>query len=337
MDGATPPRLGPGVHDIPAEVYHADPCEQPSLSSTVARLLINRSPLHAWTAHPRLNPAHESNDSATFDIGRAAHRAVLGKGGDYVAYPASVLSKNGAASTDAAKDWAAEQRAAGRTPLKADDVDLVGQVANSVNRHLASMGIRFDRARSELTAIAELDGICCRVMVDNAPSDPRLPLYDLKTTTDASPEGAVKAVTGYGYDVQAAFYLDAWRAATGEARRMRFVLVEKTPPYAVAVVELYDHEAMVAAGKTTSGNEQSLASDWMIHARSKAAEARRIWGECLAANQWPGYPAQVAVIGQPGWHGAKWEGREIGQPVIKKPSGDTLLRAAQFQSPEAIR
>lgn len=96
--------LGPDIHDISVEEYHADPCAAPSLSSTLAGLLLNRSPRHAWTAHPRLNPEHQSKDSKTFDIGRAAHRAVLGKGGDFIAYPDRVLAKNGAASTSEAKE-----------------------------------------------------------------------------------------------------------------------------------------------------------------------------------------------------------------------------------------
>jgi hypothetical protein len=332
------PTLAPGVYpDIPADQYHADALQpEITLSSTLARLIIDRSPRHGWTAHPRLNPAHEPDNRKTFDIGRAAHRAVLGKGGAYVAYPPEVLASNGAASTKEAKAWADAVRRDGGTPLKADEVDQIGAIADSVRDRLTRMGITFDPSRSELTALAEVDGVWCRAMVDNAPTDPRLPLYDFKTTTDASPEGAVKAVVNYGYDVQAAFYLDAWRAATGENRRFRFVLVEKEAPFEVAVVELYDHDAMVAAGKVNPDDADSMASDWMAHARSKAREARRIWGECIAAGQWPGYPARVAMIGQPGWHGAKWDAREIGMPVIQKPkpSAEVLRAAMAAQAPE---
>lgn len=327
-------RLAPGVYSFDADAYHADPAPAPSLSSTLARLILNRSPLHAWTAHPRLNPDWEPTEKKTFDIGRAAHRAVLGQGGDYVEIPEHLLASNGATSTKAAQAFIEDARASGLTPLKTAEIGQIGHIAASVRTKLDAMRITLDPSRSELAALAQVDGVWCRCMVDNAPLDPRLPLYDLKTTTDASPEGAVKAVVNYGYDVQAAFYLDAWRAATGEARRFRFILVEKEAPFEVAVVELYDHEAMVAAGKTADGNEQSLAADWMIHARSKAREARRIWGECVSADQWPGYPAQVAMIGQPGWHAAKWDAREIGAPVIKKPTAEAIRAAAQFQAPE---
>ena len=41
-----------GIFTIPAADYHADPCEVPSLSASIASLLVNRSPFHAWSAIP---------------------------------------------------------------------------------------------------------------------------------------------------------------------------------------------------------------------------------------------------------------------------------------------
>jgi hypothetical protein len=319
MDGQ-PRMVTAGVHDLDAATYHQDPAPQPSLSSTLARLILDRSPLHAWTSSPRLNPAWEPVEKTVFDIGRAAHRAVLGKGADYVAYPADLLAANGAASTKDAKAWADEHRAAGRTPLKADQVDAIDAMAVAVIRRLQSMGIEFDRARSELSAIAQIDGIWCRAMIDQAPHDPRAPLYDLKSCEDASPEAVVASVARYGYDVQAAHYLAVWKAATGEDRRFRFVFVEKAPPHEVAVVELY----------RKPGDD----ADWFDHADAAAADARRIWGECLRSGVWPGYPSRVAVIGAPGWHNARMGNRAAMRPApAAKPDTETLARAAQWQAP----
>ena len=314
-----------GIHtNVPEARYHADALlAVPTLSSSLARTIINQSPRHAWTQHPRLNPNHEPQDRKTFDIGRAAHRAVLGRGGDYVAIPSSYLAANGAASTALAKDFIAEARAQGMTPLKEDEVEKIEVMAEAVASRLAEMNITLAPDRSEMVALAEVDGVACRAMIDNAPADPRLPLYDFKTTTDASHDAVIRAVMNYGYDVQAAHYLDVWRAATGESRRMRFIFVEKEPPHEVAVVELHDDPASEA--------------DWMATARSKAAEARRIWGECLSAGEWPGYPSRVARIGAPGFHNARWADREIGQPVIaRKPSPDALRAAYAAQAPEGV-
>jgi hypothetical protein len=306
-----------GIHALPDHEYHRDPAPEPSLSSTLARLLLNRSPLHAWTAHPRLNPEWEPTERKVFDIGRAAHRAVLGKGGDYVAIPDDMLAANGAASTKEARAFIEDCRSRGLTPLKAAEVDQIETMAASVQQRLRQMGIRFDAERSELAALAQIDGVWCRAMVDQAPADPRLPLYDLKSCEDASPEAVTASVARYGYDLQAAHYLDVWRAATGEKRRFRFVFVEKSPPYEVAVVELHDKP----------GDE----ADWFDHARSACADARRIWGECLRSNTWPGYPARVAVIGAPGWHLSRMENRAAIRP--QNPNATTLEAAAAWQAP----
>ena len=187
--------LDPGIHRLEAEVYHADRmCSVPTLSSTLARLLISRSPRHAWTASARLNPDYVSEDRKTFDVGRAAHRAVLGNGGDYLAYPDEILDKNGNATTKAAKEWAEEVRARGGTPLKAHEVESVHDMAGEIMGRLAFMGASFPPARSEITVIGEVEGVLCRAMIDHAPEDPRQPLWDLKTTTDASPDAVMRSI-----------------------------------------------------------------------------------------------------------------------------------------------
>ena len=51
--------LEPGIHNLSAEVYHADPCVKPSLSSSIANVLLQQSPLHAWMAQ---NPQRALRD-----------------------------------------------------------------------------------------------------------------------------------------------------------------------------------------------------------------------------------------------------------------------------------
>ena len=80
----------PGIYpDLTPKVYHADPCERPSLSSTIAKVMCSRSPRHAWLAHPRLGdapegdaPEGEEKVSKQKLLGSLLHRLVLGKGGD---------------------------------------------------------------------------------------------------------------------------------------------------------------------------------------------------------------------------------------------------------------
>lgn len=270
-----------GVHRLSAAEYHADPAPKPSLSATLGKLLLSNSPRHAWCASPRLNPAWEPKDSATFDIGRAAHRAVLGNGADYVTIPSELLSENGAAGTKAAKEFIKAQREAGHTPLKADVVGQIETMSVIAHARLAEHGIRLDPDRSELCAVAEIDGIYCRAMFDNVDADPRGPIYDFKTCEDASPQACLRAVVNYGYDFQAEHYRAVWKAATGEDRPFVFIFQEKAEPHEVTLIKL-------------SGMFQELAL-------RRAARARMIWGECLHANAWPGYLAGIHEIDAPAW------------------------------------
>lgn len=306
--------LGAGVHQIEAEAYHRDPCPEASLSSTLAKTMLAQSPLHAWTASPRLNPDWEPVDKKTFDIGRAAHRAVLGAGGDYIAIPEEILASNGAASTKEAKAFIADAQAAGKTPLKEAEVDQIHAMRDKAAAKLAALQIDLDPARSEMVAIAQIDGVWCRAMIDNVPLDARLPIYDFKTCENASPEACQKAILNYAYDVQAEHYRQVWHAATGEDRVFRFVFQEKSAPHEVCVIE--------------------LGADTLLIARKKIARAREMWGICMQNAQWPGYPLGVHRVDLPTWAIERWLERESYEADHKRQIGaDILLAAMQLQAP----
>src|SRR5258708_2254328 len=46
----------PGIYDLDDDDYHQDPAPEPSLSSSIVKLLDQQTPAHAYAAHPRLNP-----------------------------------------------------------------------------------------------------------------------------------------------------------------------------------------------------------------------------------------------------------------------------------------
>jgi len=270
-----------GVQRLPSALYHSDPAPEPSLSATLAKLMLRKSPRHAWFACRRLNPDWQPIEKKTFDIGRAAHRAVLGAGDDYVAIPFDLLASNGAASTKEAKAFIEATRAAGRVPLKDDEIANIEALRDVTGIRLAEHGVTLDPERSELTAIVQIDGLWCRAMYDNVPADPTLPIYDFKTCEDATPEACLRAVLNYGYDVQAEHYRAVWKAATGEDRDFVFIFQEKSEPYEVTLVRL-------------SGSFRHLAE-------RRAAKARAMWAECLKTGNWPGYPVGMNEIDPPAW------------------------------------
>ena len=60
--------MKPGIYGMSEDCYHADPADAPSLSASIAKILIAETPLHAWTAHPKLNPnfVREEKDPPRF-------------------------------------------------------------------------------------------------------------------------------------------------------------------------------------------------------------------------------------------------------------------------------
>src|SRR5690606_31930938 len=71
--------LGPGIYeDIPEDVYHADPCESPSLSSSLSRVVLNQSAQHAWHLHPRLGGKRRMAGKAALE-GQLLHAIALGQ------------------------------------------------------------------------------------------------------------------------------------------------------------------------------------------------------------------------------------------------------------------
>lgn len=314
-----PTVLEPGLHSLEADRYHADPAPEPSLSSTIARLLLRRSPAHAWHASPRLNPDWQPVEKAHFDIGRAAHRALLGAGADYAVIPDELLDARGAASTKAAKAWIEEARQDGLTPIKADVATQIETMATICRVRLRDAGLELEPERSELAALAQIDGTWCRCMADNAPERAlgRLGplLVDFKTTTDANPAAIERAVMTYGYDLQAAHYVDTWRAATGETRAFVFVFQEKEPPHEVAI-------ALLAGEALEIGQRQ-------------AREARQLWRACVESGDWPGYEGGIHQIRLPDFYTARWlESESQLHAARDRISRGALEAAHRWQAPD---
>ena len=274
--------MKPGFYpDMAPDAYHSDPAPEPSLSSSIARVLLRQSPRHAWTASPRLNPDYRPRHSDAFDIGTVAHSLVLGKGAEYAVldFPAW--------TTKAAREARDDARARGLTPIKADDFERAQRMAYEAAGALADMRLDLSRLQREVCAFAEIDGIWCRAMLDAWDARNHV-IYDYKTCEDASPDAAMRSVCSYGYDLQAAHYQSVVKAITGETPAFYFIFQEKSPPHEVSVVTLCDD----------MGDE----ADFMDGARDDIARARAAWGACLARNHWPGYPRVVATLGAPAWH-----------------------------------
>ena len=96
---------GAGIYLMPPELYHTDPAPQPSLSSSVARELIDNTPRHAWACHPRLNAAWEpASVSRKTEVGERVHDLVCGRGRGHVRVEANDWRSGDAKKKRAARD-----------------------------------------------------------------------------------------------------------------------------------------------------------------------------------------------------------------------------------------
>lgn len=279
----------PGVYDLTAEVYHADPVAGGSLSSSGARKLLPPS----CPAIYRYELDHRPPHKRVFDFGHAAHCKVLGIGAEVVPVKADSWR------TKAAKEARDAAYAEGKTPLLADEVSQVDAMAAAIREHPIARAL-FDPERGgkgeqslfwqQPVPVATPDGprprqVWRRAMLDWLPAltpSGRLIIPDYKTTVKADPQAFAKSVFDLGYHQQAPWYTDgALALEMAEDIAFVFVAQQKTPPYPVTVLEL-DVDAM-RIGRLL--NQQAL----------------QIFAACQETGHWPGFSEQVELVSPPPW------------------------------------
>lgn len=277
------------ILDISSDAYHADQfTEQPTLSASIAKILLSASPAHARAAHPRLNPEYEQRQDEKFDIGTAVHALLLeGVGNVHIVHADSWR-------TAAAKEERDLARQAGRVPLLATQWQDVQRMCDAVQQQLGRLDmdpLPLTNGKPEQTITWQENGVWCRARLDWLHDD-MLTLDDVKSTgLSADPEvWSSRVMFRGGFDVQAVMYRRAVRALTGRLPEFRFVVMETSDPFAVSVV--------------------SLAPDALALADAKLDKALSIWDRCLEAGDWPGYPRRVCYAQAPGWAEAAWLERE---------------------------
>lgn len=271
--------------DVTTAAYHADPCERPSLSSSVACEIVSRSALHAWQVHPKLGGLRREATAATND-GTLIHALLLGEGDDQIA----VLDVENF-RTNAAKEKRDAALAAGKTIVKAADYDAAKDVAELLRKRLAGRGIVFDgRSEAKIEWAEETDEgpVLCRGMLDHHKvrfgAIPSATIYDLKTIRSCAERMVQSHIAEYGYDIQEAAYRSAVGAVAPETiGRIDcvFLFVEIEPPYDIRPVRL-----------------DGIARDT---GETKWRHACRTWARCLKTDTWPGYTDGITEIGLPPW------------------------------------
>lgn len=302
----TAPGIYPG---FPIADYHADPCPEPSLSSSIAKLLLNRSPLHAKVNHPRLNTEIEPEEyDPKRALGTALHALVLGRGGEVL----DVVQGFDDWKRKEAREMRDAAIAAGRVPILEHVFERAEVIAAAASAQL-SLPLGFEGHGDAEVAMFARDGdTWLRALADWLVIDEKnasAQVIDYKSTkASAAPHSVARLVAEMGYDVQAAFYervLARIRPDLEGRIAFCFVVQEVEAPFALTEIELTEADMAVA--------------------RRKVGAAVERWERCLRTNEWPGYPSGVQTIVLPDWSSRAWTERELAAEFDESGRSDWMF------------
>lgn len=282
----------PGIYpSFPESVYHADPCPEPSLSSSIAKTIVDRSPAHAKQEHVRLTPREPEKPSRDRDMGSAAHALVFG-GAEIDITEADGWTKK------ADQQHRAECYAAGKIPLITADYERAKAMADAVRPII--IDLLGDDFLPEAVIAWREGSAWCRTMLDGLARD-LTRWVDLKTSgAGCGPDEVSRRFFNESHDIQAGFQsrgLDALDPKGKGRRKGWFVYVENDPPHGVTVLDL------------TEGVMQ--------FGRRKARVGIEMWRGCMSTGKWPSYPAQHVTAEMPVWSQQAWMKRETEDAAVK--------------------
>lgn len=301
-----------GVYDLSHRAYHDDPCKVPSLSASIANLIITRSPRHAMLAHPRLNPALERVHKKIFDMGEAAHEMLLG--GDKrlgIIDAENYQGKDAQRLRQIAYD-------VNRIPVLSRQFvtlrAMVGACRAQLKRHEDAAGA-FDKGKPEQTLIWEESGVWFRVRLDWLPAAGNV-FYNYKSTGGlaSGDEWGKRQMFDLGDDLSAALYCRGITKVLGiKSPIYRFIVQETEPPFALCVHQLSPHAFAEAQ------EDLEYAIGW--------------WRWCMDKKAWPGYPRRVCYIDRPPWRSQAQADRKNRETYMGEAGEDVRKLALDWQAP----
>ena len=290
--------MKPGIYrDMDAATYFADPCESPSLSQSLAKVILAQSLLHARAEHPRMDGLKLDDDDEAPEkyvkaqaIGDAAHRIMICRGKTLEIIDAdSFRSKE-------AKQARAAAVSLGMAPILQKHYGIAQEIFSRAMEQLAhhEYNNAFCNGSGEVVLIWQEDGVWFRSMLDWLHDDLRT-VDDYKTSgMSMAPHLLGLRAESAGWHIQAAFIergLDVLDPDNAGRRTFRFIAQEQYAPYAVSAM-LMDEA-------------------WLTMGRKKVNQAVSLWKSAIKSGRWPGYPARGVTPEYPGYKEKQWLGREL--------------------------
>jgi len=107
---------------------------------------------------------------------------------------------------------------------------------------------------------------------------------DLKSCTEASYTAFSKTIPNYGYDIQAAHFIDAVLNACPGVDQVRFIFaaIEKSPPFGAAPYVFNDPQDIMTGQR-------------------KCRVGITLYKQCCELDEWPSYPNHIQPVSMPMW------------------------------------
>lgn len=253
------------IHNLPFDEY----CNLERLNNSGIKLIVNHSPFHYKNA--------ERDETSSLVIGHAGHTAVLEPDefeSRYAVFPEGMTK-----TTKEGKSTWAELESSGKSILRFSEYTAAMSAAKAIRGNRVANELLAD-GDAEVTVLAEIDDVPTKIRIDYYRPDLGM-LIDVKTSDDAGLGAFSRSIASYGYDIQAAFYLDTCRMLDLPAESFVFIVVENKAPYGVAVYEI--DQTSIEIG------------------REKYQRGLDIYRQCIAFDEWPGYPEEIQPISLPTW------------------------------------
>lgn len=232
---------------------------------------MRKSPLHYW------HIMHDTprKDTPAMKLGRAVHAAILTP----TAYKKDfAVMPNIDRRTKAGKEEyeAFMESANGKETLSQEDALTVKQMAAAFRKNPDAVSLLKGTRREKPLFWTDTEtGVKCKGRID---AISETCVIDYKTTLDAGTDAFRRESLRYGYDLQAAMYMEAARANGYKPTKYIFIAQEKNAPFMINIMVAGD--AFIDRGM------------WIM--RDLLAKYK----ECRDTDTWPGYGTNELILNE---------------------------------------
>lgn len=254
------------IAGMPNEIYH-------SLNDSISNSGLSRMAISP--AHYRYQP--ERKQTRAMVLGSALHCAIL----EPNRFASNYLHIESADRRSSVYKEAIKNHPEDMVLITSES-DYIRGMQASVHANPAAYNLieKIDWTELSLFTKDPATGVYVRIRMD-AYTDGCI--LDLKTTSSAAESDFSRSIFNYRYHCQAAFYIDAFKWATGEDIAFKFIAVESDIPHASMVYKLDDISLEIG--------------------RAEYRKALNLYADCLFKDEWPTYPGNEVenIIALPEW------------------------------------